>query len=118
MAHTVIFITYDDTGSPCCGELYTIAIGPPSIVRHGYTSTIPYDHYSLLATIEDIFGLGNLGRSDANATPMSDLFVPAHAPQTSIDGYLGIVAVDSLPDPIYVSGHLLRWTWDPWRVTS
>jgi len=118
MAHTVIFITYDDTGSPCCGELYTIAIGPPSIVRHGYTSTIPYDHYSLLATIEDIFGLGNLGRSDANATPMSDLFVPAHAPQTPIDGYLGIVAVDSLPDPIYVSGHLLCWTWDPWRVTS
>jgi len=79
MAHAVILVTFDDTGSPCCGQLYTIALGPASTVKLGFTSSVKYDHYSLLATIEDIFSLGNLGRGDASATPMSDLFIAASA---------------------------------------
>ena len=31
-----------------------------------------YTHYSLLATIEDLLGVGRLGEA-ANATPMTDL---------------------------------------------
>ncbi len=38
------------------------------------TSTRRYDHYSLLATIEDRYGLPRLGQAQ-NATPMSDLLV-------------------------------------------
>jgi len=87
MSHTVIFVTFDDAGGPCCGELYTIALGPSSIVKSDYTSSASYNHYSLIATIEDIFGLGNLGRDDATATPMSDLFVTASGSSTAIDGY-------------------------------
>ena len=33
-----------------------------------------YSHYSLLATVEAIFNLGTLGRTDTSDTPMSDLF--------------------------------------------
>jgi len=95
VAHAVIFMTFDDTGSPCCGELYTIAIGPPSVVKQGYTSSILYNHYSLLATIEDIFGLGNLGRNDASATPMSDLFISTHASQTPVDRQVGVAVAES-----------------------
>jgi hypothetical protein len=34
----------------------------------GSTDNNPYTHYSLLRTVEENFGLGNLGRGDANAT--------------------------------------------------
>jgi hypothetical protein len=30
-----------------------------------------YNHYSLLRTVEDNWGLGNLGRHDATATPIA-----------------------------------------------
>lgn len=75
MSDTVIFITFDDSGSPCCHQIYTIAIGNTQIVKQNYTSDVPYNHYSLLATIENIFSLGNLGQNDATARPMGDLFV-------------------------------------------
>ena len=42
-------------------------------VKKGYRSPLPYDHYSLLRTIEDGWGLPELSNSAA-ATPMADLF--------------------------------------------
>ena len=36
------------------------------------TSATAYTHYSLLATIEDLMGVGRLGAA-AQATPMTDL---------------------------------------------
>jgi hypothetical protein len=39
----------------------------------GFTSTIRYDHYSLLATLEDAFGVDRLG-SAATAAPLTDFF--------------------------------------------
>jgi len=32
-----------------------------TLIRPGTISTVPYNHYSLLRTIEDIFGLPHLG---------------------------------------------------------
>jgi hypothetical protein len=73
---SVIVLTYDEGTSDLQGggRIATIIMGPNSIVIPGFESQLPYDHYSLLATIEAIFGLGNLGRNDANATVMSDFF--------------------------------------------
>jgi phospholipase C len=75
---TIVIITWDtgDCSSPCNqtanggGQVATIVVGPSSLVNYGKFNTF-YNHYSTLATIEDIFGLGNLGRNDATATPMS-----------------------------------------------
>jgi acid phosphatase len=53
------------------GQITMVAAG--SGVKKGYRSTIAYDHYSLLRTIEDGWGLPELG-SSAAATPMADLF--------------------------------------------
>ena len=39
-------------------------------VRPGSTSAAHYDHYSLLRTVEDMLGLGRLGRGDATAAPI------------------------------------------------
>jgi phospholipase C len=90
--NTAIVITWDEDGkadrvpgSPqsCCvvdshnpggGHIPTIVItnhGP-----HGLSDPTPYDHYSLLRTIEDAFGLGDHLRhaGDAAVHPMTPLF--------------------------------------------
>lgn len=47
------------------GLVPAIVIAPAG--RRGYVSTTPYNHYSLLRTIEEVWGLGYLGyASDAN----------------------------------------------------
>ena len=75
MRDTVVFITYDDTGHGTpYGTIYGCLIGNSSIVKQGYVSNNSYNHFSLVATIEAIFALGNLGRYDASAPVMSDLF--------------------------------------------
>jgi phospholipase C len=77
---SIIFVTYDEDDNNSANHIYTAAVGPSTIVKQGFKSVSKYDHYSMLATIEDIFSLGNLGRSDASATVMKDIFaVPVSA---------------------------------------
>ncbi len=78
---SVIAITFDEgaidpPGSVGESHIATLLIGPPSIIKPGFKSDVYYNHYSLLATVEDIFHLGTLGRNDLNATPMADFFQP------------------------------------------
>jgi len=75
-ATTALFITYDE-GNPNDnagggGKVLCILVSP--FAKAGYVSEDYYSHYSLLATVEAIFNLGSLGRDDAGATPMADLF--------------------------------------------
>jgi phosphatidylinositol-3-phosphatase len=80
----LIVITFDEgNGSAaCCGEISGFTSAHPNVlepgkngpgggrvgavllsplIRPGTVSTVDYDHYSLLRTIEDIFGLPHLG---------------------------------------------------------
>jgi len=79
----LIVITFDESDSPqtdstaCCGETAGPNSPLPGItgpgggrvgavllsrwIRPGTTTTTPYNHYSLLASIEDTFGLSRLG---------------------------------------------------------
>ena len=50
-------------------QVLTLAVASGAVHRE---STKAYDHYSLLATIEDLLGVGRLGRA-AQAQPMTDL---------------------------------------------
>ncbi len=68
-ANAVIFITWDEDDGSAGNQVLTLVLRPD--VKHR-TSTVSYDHYSLLATIEDILGVPRLGNA-ANAKPMSDL---------------------------------------------
>ena len=64
----VLFITYDE-GEDSANSVLTLVIHPrPILHRSGQR----YDHYSLLATIEDTLGLPRLGQAE-QATPMSAL---------------------------------------------
>ena len=75
----VLFLTWDEGNSEegCCrkalgGHVATIVAGAGA--RAGARSSVPYDHYSLLRTVEDIFRLRHLGNAGCSCTrPMSDL---------------------------------------------
>jgi hypothetical protein len=65
----VLFITWDEDDSSASNRVLTLVLAPGKGHRE---STAAYDHYSLLATIEDLMGVGRLGQA-AQAKPMNDL---------------------------------------------
>jgi len=81
----VLFMTWDEghpgsstiPGAACCpaaqgGQVVTIAAGPAA--GQGVTVGTAYDHYSLLRTIEDAWGLERLGLTACSCVkPMTDL---------------------------------------------
>ena len=68
-ADAVLFITWDEDDGSSDNRVLTIVLRPN--VKHR-TSTVRYDHYSLLATIEDILGVPRLANA-AGAQAMTDL---------------------------------------------
>ena len=72
----VLLITWDE-GEDTANSVLTLVIHPnPQL----HQSAKPYDHYSLLATIEDQLGLARLGLA-AQATPMNDLLATQPPPK-------------------------------------
>jgi acid phosphatase len=67
--HGVLFITWDEDDGSSSNQVLTLVVAAGLPHRE---SLKPYDHYSLLATIEDLLGVGRLGAA-AKAQPMSDL---------------------------------------------
>lgn len=65
---TLVVVTFDENNGARGNQIYTALVGP--MVQPGVTNGTRYDHYSLLRTIEDNFGVGTLGREDATATPI------------------------------------------------
>jgi phosphatidylinositol-3-phosphatase len=64
----LLLITWDE-GEDSANHVLTLVMHPNTVT---HASSNPYDHFSLLATIEDRLGLLRLG-SAVNATAMSDL---------------------------------------------
>lgn len=69
---TALFIVYDEANTSPSNQVACILVSP--FAKSGYISHVQYTHYSLLATVESIFGLPSLGRGD-NTSPMYDVFV-------------------------------------------
>jgi hypothetical protein len=81
----VLFITYDE-GEDSANSVLTLVIRDRQV---NLRSSVAYDHYSLLASIEDLLGLPRLAQA-ANAEAMSDLLAtrplktpPRRFPSTS-----------------------------------
>ena len=72
----VLLITWDE-GEDSANSVLTLVIRPDPVLRR---SAKPYDHYSLLATIEDQLLLPRLGLA-AQATPMNDLVATLPPPR-------------------------------------
>ena len=67
--HGVLLITFDEDDGSSSNQVATFVIAPGLKV---HSSDVAYDHYSLLATIEDRLGVGRLGAAQ-NSSPMQDL---------------------------------------------
>jgi phosphatidylinositol-3-phosphatase len=72
----VLLITWDE-GEDSANSVLTLVIHPNP---QAHQSATHYDHYSLLATIEDQLGLARLGLA-VQATPMNDLLAPQPPPR-------------------------------------
>src|SRR6266571_1091130 len=75
----LLFITFDEgeTNAGCCndafgGQVTTLVISP--LVKRGFQSTIPETHYSLLRTIEQVWGLSPL-EGARNSRAMTEYFM-------------------------------------------
>ena len=69
---SLLLITWDENDDSAGNEVATLVIAQG--VPAGFKSQIPYNHYSLLRTIETAWGLAPLTANDAAATVMSDFF--------------------------------------------
>jgi hypothetical protein len=72
----MLVITWDE-GEDSANSVLTVIIRPNPV---NHVSAKRYDHYSLLATIEDTLGVARLGQA-AQATPMTDLSAIQAAPK-------------------------------------
>lgn len=72
-ADSVLFITTDEgtSNQGGGGQVATIVVSP--LGKTGFTSTTRHDHYSLLRTIEDSWGLACLGQA-CSANDMAEFF--------------------------------------------
>ena len=66
----VLLITWDE-GEDSANHVLTLVVHRGTIVR---SSSHPYDHYSMLASIEDRLGLARLGQA-AHVSAMDDLML-------------------------------------------
>ncbi|HEY3229490.1 MAG TPA: alkaline phosphatase family protein [Roseiflexaceae bacterium] len=83
----VLFLTFDESRSSdttgCCvyamgGHILTLVISP--LGKPAYQSTVDYDHYSLLRTIEEAWSLPLLNKANCDCSqPMADFFTPPPA---------------------------------------
>jgi hypothetical protein len=70
MNGTLVIVTFDESeGNEKNGRIYTVFLG--DMVKN-QTVDKEYDHYSVLKTIEDNFGLPPLNSGDANAAPITE----------------------------------------------
>ncbi|MGO8871475.1 MAG: alkaline phosphatase family protein [Acidimicrobiales bacterium] len=61
---------------PGGGRIGTVLISP--FIKPGTVTNVPYNHFSTLATVEDIFGLSKLGQAESvSATFGKDVFTKA-----------------------------------------
>ena len=68
----VLFVTWDEDDGIAGNRVLTLVIAPE---LSPLVSNVPYNHYSLLATIEDLLGVGRLAEA-ARARSMLDLLAP------------------------------------------
>jgi hypothetical protein len=68
----LVVATFDESSLTGGQHIYAALWGDS--VASGTVSQGNYNHYSILRTIEDTLGLGNLGLDDATATPITDVW--------------------------------------------
>src|SRR2546422_351284 len=100
-----LYITFDEGKGNNGQPVYTVWAG--RVVKPTYTSSVAYNHFSLLATIESNWNLPNLTANDAGAAAMTEFFT-SNPPAS--DTVAPTIAIDS------PSNHSSAWS--PVSVTG
>lgn len=83
----LLILTYDegDSDDGCCGRprgggrIVTVIASP--LAKRGFESDVPHDHYGLLRTIEDAWGLDHLGHAaDPSTSNLAEFFEAPTSP--------------------------------------
>jgi len=89
--------------SGCGGRIATLVIGPQ--VKHGYKSSVRYDHANLLRTVCDAMGFASCPGAAAVSNPMSDFFnlvnIATPFPNAAVASPVHIVAGVSNSSPVH-----------------
>jgi len=72
MKDMLFVVTFDEDSGTSKNRVLTVLVGDS--VKPGAVSKTRYDHYSLLRTIEDAFGLGTLHRHDEQASHIDGIW--------------------------------------------
>ena len=112
--NTLIFVIEDDSqdGGDHVDSHRSVAfvIGP--YVKQKKVVSMPYTTLSILRTIEEILGIGNLSLSDSSAKPMTDVFDTSLKPWTYAAIPPAMLYNTQLPLPARPQGDLPRPTHD------
>ena len=74
---TLVVVTFDESGGNADNRIYTLLLGDmvkPAKEQDAKALGKLYNHYSLLRTIEDNFGLEPLTANDRGASPITDVW--------------------------------------------
>jgi len=74
---TLVVVTFDESGGNSDNRIYTMFMGDmvkPANQQDPKALAKPYNHYSVLRTIEDNFGLQPLTANDRDAAPITDIW--------------------------------------------
>jgi acid phosphatase len=72
--NSLLVVTFDEDEGSQANGIVTLLVGP--MVRAGATSDQYVDHFGMLRTLEDMFGLPALGKA-AGEKPISGIWQPA-----------------------------------------
>ena len=74
---TLVVVTFDESGGNADNRIFTLFLGDmvkPANQQDPKALGKFYNHYSVLRTIEDNFGLEPLTANDRNAAPITDIW--------------------------------------------
>ena len=74
---TLVVVTFDESGGNADNRIYTLLLGDmvkPANQQDPKALGKLYNHYSVLRTVEDNFGLEPLTANDRNASPIADIW--------------------------------------------
>jgi hypothetical protein len=81
---STLFLAWDeDTPNTAANSIVSIVVSSHGLTPAGMTSNKPYNHYSMLKTVECSWGLAAMAAGDSAASPMRDMYAGATAQPSS-----------------------------------
>ncbi|MFI7243417.1 alkaline phosphatase family protein [Streptomyces qinglanensis] len=107
--NSLLIATFDEDNFTSVNQIYTVAVG--AHVKAGYQSGTQIDHFSVLRTLEDMYGLSPLG-SAANRSPITDAWTTSGSALSVTDPGTRSGPVDR-PDSLQLkaTGGTTPYTW-------